>query len=443
MIGRQLKAAICLCVSLFAFLGAAPRDAVTQSGLLPGGGTYIVRPDATSPTAAIELWFRAPGAGYDLRYPGISRLALTTLAASRASSHGTSLAELVKALGGTLTLNVYPDIAMVGVSVPSWEIANAARALTSAYFTPSVSDDGLKAALRDCAIAGTEARFDADRLLQDALFAHVFPSGPAHYAPTPTTAADFSKIPTGDIKTFANRAFRAQNAVLSIAGGVDDKALSQILAVPALRQGQGVREAVQGDAPIDSTVSAGASDVTQDAAVSGLGFAWTGPPISDEKSATAMDFIADYLFDPDHGTLAVATRKNKSVLINGQFITLHNPGVLLLTISGTGASAVRQQVLDAVNAMRQPLDQKTFESARAAFEYHIFSQIQTPLSRADNFGWYAAEGNLTYAPGNTSGSYVQAARSLDPGFVAEIVRRFLQRPSIVELTGGKTQGTAT
>ncbi len=426
-------------MSLFAFLGAAPRETVTQSGLLPGGGTYVVRRDATAPTAAIELWFRAPGAGYDSQYPGISRLALTALAASRSTSHGTSLAELIKSLGGTLTLNVYPDIAMVGVSVPSWEVANAARTLTSAYFTPSISDDGLKAALRDCAIAGTEGRFDADRLLQDALFAHLFVSGPAHYAPTPTAAADFSKIPAADVKSFANRAFSAQNAVISIAGGVDDKTLSQILAVPALRS---VRENARGDAPIDSTPAGRASDVTQDAAVSGLGFAWTGPPISDEKSATAMDFIADYLFDPDRGTLAVATRKNKNVLVNGQFITLHNPGVLLLTISGTGAGSVRQQVLDAVNAMRQPLDQKTFDAARSAFEYHIFSQIQTPLSRADNFGWYAAEGNLTYAPGNTSGSYLEAARALDPGFVAQVVRTYLQHPSIVELTNGKQpQGT--
>jgi predicted Zn-dependent peptidase len=428
-------------MSLFAFIGAAPREPAADSGTLPSGGTYVVRRDLTAPTAAIELWFRAPGAGYDSQYPGISRLALTALAASRPTSHGTSLAELVRGLGGTLTLNVYPDIAMVGVSVPSWEAANVARALTAAYFSPSISDDGLKAALRDCAIAGTEARFDAERLLQDALFAHLFASGPAHYAPTPTTAQDFSKIPATDVRSFAARAFRAQNAFLSIAGGVDDKALPKILAVPALHQ---ARTAASGDAPIDSTLSNRTADVTQDASVSGLGFAWTGPPISDEKAATAMDFIADYLFDPDHGTLANATRKNKNVLVNGQFITLHNPGVLLLTISGTGASAMRRQVVDAVNAMRRPLDQKTFDAARAAFEYHIFSQIQTPLSRADNFGWYAAEGNLPYAPGNTSGTYLQAARSLDPGFVADTVNKFLQHPSIVELTGAKTpEGTAT
>jgi predicted Zn-dependent peptidase len=435
-----MKAAICLCVSLFAFLGAAPQDPVAQSGALPGGGTYVMRRDAGAATTAIELWFRAPAAGYDSKYPGISRLALTTLAASR-SAHGPSLAEFVKALGGTLTLNVYPDIAMVGVSVPSWNASNAAKTLTAAYFTPSVTDDGLKAALRDCAIAGTEGRFDADRLLQDALFAHLFVSGPAHYAPTPTAAADFSKIPADQVKTFAARAFRVPNAVISMAGSVDEKLLSELLAVPWVRT---PRVGTQGDGPLDSTLSNRPADVTQDASVTGLGFAWTGPPITDEKSATAMDFIADYLFDPDRGTLALAARKNKSTLVNGQFITLHNPGVLLLTVSGTGATTFRRQVLDAVNALRQPLDAKTFDAARAAFEYHIFSQIQTPLSRADNFGWYAAEGNLGYAPGNDTGTYLKTARSLTADFVAQTVRTYLQQPSIVQLTGGKQlQGTPT
>jgi predicted Zn-dependent peptidase len=427
-------------MSLFAFLGAAPQDPVAQSGALPGGGTYVVRRDTSAATTAIELWFRAPGAGYDSQYPGISRLALTALAASH-PARGSSLADLVKGLGGTLTLNVYPDIAMVGVSVPSWNAANVARALTAAYFTQSITDDGLKAAVRDCAIAGTEARFDADRLLQDALFAHLFVSGPAHYAPTPTSASEFSKIPAEQVKSFAARAFRTQNAVISMAGSVDEKLLAQLLGEPAVRT---ARVNTRGDAPLDSTLSNRPADVTQDASVSGLGFAWAGPPIADEKSATAMDFIADYLFDPDRGTLSVAARKNKSTLINGQFITLHNPGVLLLTISGTGAATFRQQVLDAVNTLRQPLDKKTFDAARAAFEYHIFSQIQTPLSRADNFGWYAAEGNLSYAPGNDTGTYLEAARALTADFVAQTVRTYLQQPSIVTLTGAKqSQGAST
>ena len=415
-------AAICLSVSLLAFSGPAARASV------------IVQRDAAASTTALELWFRAPSAGYDSQNPGIARLALTALAASRPSPHGTSLAEYVKALGGTLSINAYADLAMVGVSVPSWQGASAAKHLAAAYFTPSISDDGMKAAVRDCAVAGTESRFDADRLLQDALFAHVFESGPAHYAPTPQNASDYAKIAAPDVKAFAARAFAPSNAIVSAAGAIDDAVLA-----PFGRAAQGA----PAQAPLDSALSNRPADVTLDAAVEGLGVAWTGPGITDEKNATAMDFIADYLFDPDHGTLANALPSKSQVLINGQFITLHDPGVLLVTVSGTGSADMRQNVLDAVSALQKPMDAKTFAAARAAFVYHILSQIQTPLSRADNFGWYAGEGNLPYAPGSDSGAYLRAAESLDPGFVAQAARRFLQHPSVVTLSANKkSQGAA-
>jgi len=415
-------AAICLSVSLLAFTAR------------PAGASIIVQRDATASTTALELWFRAPSAGYDSQNPGIARLALTALAASRPTSHGTSLAEFVKALGGTLSINAYADLAMVGVSVPSWQGAGAAKHLAAAYFTPSISDDGLKTAVRDCAIAGTESRFDADRLLQDALFAHVFESGPAHYAPTPQSASDFSKIPAQDVKAFAARAFAPANAIVSAAGAIDDAVMA-----PFDRVSQGS----PAQPPLDSALSNRATDVAVDAAVEGLGLAWTGPGITDEKNATAMDFIADYLFDPDHGTLTTTLPAKSQVLIDGQFITLHDPGVMLVTVSGSGAADMRQNVLDAVSALQKPMDAKTFAAARAAFVYHILSQIQTPLSRADNFGWYAAEGNLPYAPGSDSGAYLRAAESLDPGFIAQAARRFLQHPSVVTLSGNKkSQGAA-
>lgn len=418
----KTAAAILISVSLLAFL--AP----------PARALVVVQRDPSASTTALELWFRAPSAGYDSQTPGISRLALTALAASRPSPHGTSLAEFVKALGGTLSINAYPDLAMVGVSVPAWEGENAAKRLAAAYFTPSVSDDGLKAAVRDCAIAGTESRFNGDRLLQDALFAHLFESGPAHYAPTPQNALDFSKIPAQDVKAFAARAFTAQNAIVSAAGAIDEAVMA-----PFAHASQG--SPVQ--PPLDSALSNRPADVTLDASVEGLGFAWTGPAISDEKNATAMDFIADYLFDPDHGTLAKVLPPKSQVLLNGQFITLHDPGVMLLTVTGTGAADMRQNVLDAVSALQKPMDAKTFAAARAAFVYHILSQIQTPLSRADNFGWYAGEGNLPYAPGSDSGAYLRAAEALDPGFVAQAAQRFLQHPSLVTLSANKkSQGAA-
>ncbi len=428
---KTLATAICLCVSLFAFNtdGASATSqtaSAEQTGTLPGGGSYILRRDTAAPTVAVELWYRAPSAGYDNANPGISRLAITAVAAS-APPHGTSLAELITQLGGTLQINVYPDIAMVGVSVPSWQAPAVIRALTSVYFQPSISDNGLKAALRDSAIAAAESRFDSDRILQDALFTHLFSTGPAHYPPIPASAQDFTKISAGDVKAFAARAFREPNAILTVAGSVDQTWLSNVRSAPAANAGKQ-------DAPIDSTLSSTSVDVTQAAQVNGIGFAWPGPPIADARAATAMDFIADYLFDADRGTVSAAVRKAQSdAFVNGQFITLHNPGVLLVTLSGNGSSKFRPTVLDAVTAMQRPLDAKTFNAARSAFLYHILSQTQTPSSRADNFGWYAVEGNPAYAPGDASSQYVQAVQSLDPDYVAGAVRKYLQRPAVVQL----------
>jgi predicted Zn-dependent peptidase len=437
---KGTAAAICACVSLLAFnapvaSAQAQSGAVFQrTGALSGGGTYILRRDASAPTASVELWYRAPGAGYDNATPGVSRLAITALAAS-APPHGRSLAELVTRLGGSLSINVYPDIAMVGASVPVAQAPGVLRALTHAYFEPAITTDGLKAALRDCAIGAAEAQFEPEHVLQDALFARIFTAGPAHFPPTPGSARDFTKIPESAVKAFAARAFRRQNAFLTVSGGVDAGILG------SLEAAAGAKSAA--DAPIDSTLTNAPINAVQGAQIAGLGFAWVGPPIADAKAATAMDFIADYLFDADHGTLAQAVRtKQADAFVNGQFITLHKPGVLLVTVAGGDANAARSQILAAAASMTKPLDEKTFAAARNAFEYHIMSQTQTPAARADNFGWYAAEGNPGYAPGDESGEYVKAVESLDPGYVAEVARKYLQNPAIVQLLAGE-HGTGT
>lgn len=413
---------------------AAAQNVTTDTGALPGGGTYIVRRDTTAPTVAIELWYRAPAAGYDESTPGISRLAITAIAAS-AAPHGTSLAELVTRVGGSLAINVYPDIAMVGVSVPSWQSAPLIRALTNAYFSPTLSDDGYKAAVRDSAVAAAEAHFDSDRILQDSLFAHIFSAGPAHYPPVPSSAQDFAKIPAAAVRAFAGRAFRRGNVFMTLTGNIYTKWIADVAGAAASQNAA--------DPPFDSTVSTANVDVTQTSQVPGIGFAWIGPPIADPKAATAMDFIADYLFDGDHGIVAAAIRKKQQdAFVTGQFITLHNPGVLLVTVSGSTADALRTAITDAVTAAGQPLPVDKFNAARSAFVYHILTQTQTPSSRADNYGWYAAEGNAPYAPGDEMSEYFKAAQSLDPGYVADVVRKYLQHPAIVQLLTSP-RGTTT
>lgn len=428
---------MCIGISLLAFHTAhasAQTPSIESTGALTGGGTYIMHRDAIARTTAMELWFRAPAAGPDGKYPGISRLAITALAASR-PPHGSSLAEQVNRAGGSLTINVYPDIAMIGVSVPSSEASQILRTLTSSYFSPLITSEGLRAALRDCAVAAAESRFDSERVLQDALFAQLFTGGPAHYPPTPSSAADFANIPDDQVRAYATHAFRQNNAVLSLAGAVDDKVLADV------RTGNA---GAPPDVPFDSSVTASPAATAKSGPVPALGYAWAGPPISDAKAATALDFIADYLFDSDHGTIARAIQSaHTDAFVNGQFITLHNPGVLLVTISGINTPEVRRQIAGAVSSMQNPMDSAAFDSARKAFEYHIFSQSQTPLSRADNYGWYAAEGNANYAPGAASGDYIKAVDSLDPASVAQAARTYLQHPAVVQIISSEQKGATT
>jgi predicted Zn-dependent peptidase len=415
MIVRAARsAAAVLCLAAF-FLAPARAQLVQERG------------DNTAATTAIELWFRAPAAGYDLQSPGIARMALAAVAASRPAGGNSSISEMVTRLGGTLTLEVYPDICMVGVSVPAAAAPPVLSALRSAYLNPFVSAAGIKAAAQDSAIAAASGPFDSARLLQDALFAQLFSSGPAHYAPIPDASA-FAKLTQQAVQAFATRAFARNTAILSLAGNVGPALL-------ALARPNGF---VPGDAqsmtpPLDSTLAPAAGQTSISGRAAGVGLAWAGPPISDTRSATAMDFISDYLFDPDRGVVTRALRSQADIFSNGQFVTMHDPGVLLVTLSGQSAAASQQTVLDAISALQEPLDAASFAAARQAFLYHIMSQTQTPLQRADNAGWYAAEGNAQYAPGDASGTYVQAAGSLDPQFIAQVARKYLQRPVVVRL----------
>jgi predicted Zn-dependent peptidase len=413
---------------------AAASPAYESQGTLQGGGSYVVHHSLGARTTAMELWFRAPSDGYDGAYPGISRLAVTALAAS-SPPHGTSLSELVSRLGGTFSINVYPDIVSVAASVPSWEAQDVLRVLTSAYFDPSISPDGLKAALRDTAVTSAETKFDPQRMMQDALFADLFASGPAHVAPTPYDAEEFAKIPQSALDAFARRAFRQNNAVLVLTG---DASTGLLAGVHSGNAGAPM------DAPIDSRISSAPRSVTQPADEAGIGYAWAGAPISDTRAATALDFLADYLFDEEQGTVSRAIRSISSdAYVGGQFITLHDPGVLLAFVSGADSPAIREQLANAVTAVQTPMDAKSFEAARAAFEYRIFAQTQTPPEIADSFGWYAAEGNAEYAPGSASQQYLQAVQSLTPAYVAQIARTYLQHPAIVQMLERGDQGAST
>ncbi|HEY8312776.1 MAG TPA: hypothetical protein VIG51_01265 [Candidatus Baltobacteraceae bacterium] len=437
---QNAAAAICLGISLFAFqpvrASAAADVNAQQSGALSGGGLYVVRHDGTVGNAVIELWFRAPGAGYDGAHPGLSRLAVTAVAASRPAAHDTSLAEAVQLVGGRLSIAAYPDIVTVGASVPAPAAAKIVRAMTRAYFTAQISPEAFKSARRDAALAVAEKHYSADRTIHDLLFAQLFASGPAHYPPTPDTVQAVDTIALDQTQTFARRAFRRGNAVLTLAGNVDPHVTGNVWQPSASAASASSPPSASMDRPFDSMPGSAPKDASQAGAVAGAGLAWIGPAITNARADTALDFVADYLFNADSGLVTkTADAIDPDAFINGQFVTLHDPGVMLVTISSAKSSvALRQKVLDALASLQRPLDASAFAAARNAFEYHILSNVQTPVNQADNFGWYAVEGNPQYAPGDASRTYVTNVESLDPQFVAQVVRQYLQHPVAVELT---------
>jgi predicted Zn-dependent peptidase len=188
------------------------------------------------------------------------------------------------------------------------------------------------------------------------------------------------------------------------------------------------------DSPYDSKLAGMPVSTTAVGAVDGVGLAWIGPPIADQKAATALDFVADYLFREQTGVVSkVLDRSQSDALVIGQFITLHDPGVMVVTIGGSHEKQTEKNVMDALEALQQPMDAQAFNAAREAFLYHVAADTQTPQERADNLGWYTVEGNLEYAPGIAHGNYEQAARALDPQYVAEVVRHYLRKPVVVDL----------
>ena len=393
-----------------------------SSGSLPHGGAYTLTRDTTLASAAIDLWFRAPGAGYDNAAPGISRLAATAAAAATLES-GKSLVGLVRSVGGRIAINVYPDLVDISASVPASSARRVVAAMSAAYFAPAIDDDALKIARTDVAVLSAQEHFSPDDLLHDALFAQLFVSGPAHYAPIPADLSDLKGITLDQVKTFAQHAFRSANATFALAGNVDTTLLD---AVTAGTPGSA-------DPPIASSLAAAPADKTINAAVTGEGLAWTGPPIADERAATALDFVADYLFRDQTGVVSKALDPTGDDYVNGQFITLHDPGVMLVTIGGSKPAAVEAKVLGAINSLTTPLDAASFAAAREAFIFHLASDSQAPTEQADNLGWYAEEGNSGYAPSDDASSYWKAARSLDPDYVASVVKKYLAHPVVVHL----------
>jgi predicted Zn-dependent peptidase len=408
------------------------------SGTLPGGVTYQVRPDRDQPAAAVALWYRAPASGFGPKpQPGIARLAAATVAGSTPVT-GTPLSRLVERYGGRISVAVYPDSISVTALVPPERAVDTVRAMTADYFAPVVAQDGLTLAQRDLAEDAVYRSFDPEQAIEDLLGSALFASGPLHDGLIGTPNG-YRGATLAQVRAFAARAFRPANAILVLTGDVDAAALSAVASRAGAQAGA--------EAPTAEVAQPAPAPLTRTGNAAGTGLGWVGPPIADEAAATALDFAADALFAPG-GTVAKAIGARKAT-VSGKFVTYHDPGVFLVTISGDDAAAVRPLVARAVADAAKPMDPAAFAAARAAYTYRILASIETPSDQAGTYGWYSVEGDPAYAPaeGAPGGRYFGLAAALTPAGVAQTVARYLgPAPAVVTLTsqppaGGRKSAT--
>ena len=400
---------------------------------LATGGTAIVRPAEGAPVAAIELWYRAPSIGFATKaQPALARVAAQVVAASKPIV-GEALGKTVADVGGRLAISVYSDSVEISAVVPTQSARAIVKTMTTAFFAPVVTQDGYQFAQRDVRQEALFSTLDLETVARNAVFAQLFTDGPQHY-PTVGDSKEIAQITLAQVQTFATRAFRSQNATLVVSGAVDPSVVTAAVA------GRADASQTTPEAPAPGVLAASPATAAQPFVQASAGYGWIGPAIANEREATAMDFIADYLFRATPVDVGVISKRvgerYPDAVVLGQFITLHDPGVMFVAYGGKDLAGVKVLVDDGLAATRQPLPGPAFAAAMRAFEYHLLSDLQTPVQLADNFGWYFVEGNPAYAPGANGehGAYFTAAQSLTPAFVASVARKYLGKaPAVVNL----------
>ncbi len=146
-------------------------------------------PTRRSAAAAVSLWFRAPGAGYDNASPGISRLAATAAAAAPLASRQIALrigAQRRRRLEHQrLSGHRQRGRGRTRSAGAAHRRRDDRRILCAVHRRRS--REGRHSATRRSWRCKQYVRGRED-LLHDPLFAQLFASGPAHYSPIPTTS---------------------------------------------------------------------------------------------------------------------------------------------------------------------------------------------------------------------------------------------------------------
>jgi predicted Zn-dependent peptidase len=336
--------------------------------------------------------------------------ALTVLASTPIT--GTPLSQLVQNAGGKVWVEDFPNSVSITALVPPDRVNAVVRAMTADFFAPVVDDAGFALGQRDDLQYVLYRSYDPSQAIQNAVSGAVFAGGPFHDGTLAPTAA-ISAITVPQVRTFAERAFRPGNAVLVLTGNLGD-----FTADYATRDSA----APTAEPLLTQPVTSAPADVQKTANVPGLGLGWPGPPITDEASATALDFVANALFAPKTGSVTAALGSLKAD-VDGTYLTYHDPGLFVVSISGDDAAAARPIVLRAIAQAATPMSPSAFAAARAAFEYRLHSEAEEPPGLADTLGWYAIEGNAAYAAGGDE--YFGVVNALTPQSVARAARRYL------------------
>jgi len=424
--------------------GLAP--ASTSITNYPDGLTLVARPATASPTATLEVWIKGPASGYGVPRPGLARL--TALAIVEENAGGSSLRDEARKDGAQIAVSVYQESTEIAILSPAYLSPPLLDKLVGLALHPHLDQKAFEAARQRLAAQQVAQMDMPDQVLRDSLFARMFASGPLHDSSfgDPKT---LTGLTLDDVSAFAARAYVPAAEIVVAVGDVDESDVARRVAAAAPAAGVTQTMPESSLAPITDTPLA---LMRESLGVGGLAMGWVGPPISDERAATAMDFLSDYLANPRDGVVSkIVNAADADTDFNGQFVTLRNPGVFYLTASGAKLDPLIATgvIRDAIrNAVRRPMSNDEFESARAAYVTHLLRDMQTSQGLADNYGWYYAQGALDYSPSATdaslSGEYFQAVASLTPDYVYSIARRYLQaQPAVIVLPRGPVHVSET
>lgn len=404
---------------------------------LPNGLETIVRRATASGAVAIEVWVRCPSDGWSASQPGIARL--TAFAVVSARTNGQSLRDIARSAGGQVSVSVFQSATEIAVLAPTNEAPNLQDALTRRIFSPAIDAAALNEAKARLAAQQAASHQSSDVLLRDGVFAALFSAGPMHDS---TFGDDQSlrSISLSDVQDFAARSYVARNAIVIAIGNADEDGLVKRLASTS------ALDVAPPAMPASSRMTGAALPLELkpwQAREPGVALAWTGPPIADQRAATAMDFLSDYLADTHEGLMAhAATAAHAGASFDGQFVTLRDPGVFFVSAYGDGVdTAPMVQSLESAfrDFLARPIPQLEFSAALSAYESRLLRQMDSPQGLADNFGWYFAQNAVEYAPSDTDadlhGAYFANAASLTPGYVHDVAQKYLGvAPAVVILS---------